>query len=88
MKYQEIEKNYKVLANRRRIAIIHFLYKKNRARVSDISEDIKLSFKSTSRHLQVLKAIGMIDSEQMGLEQYYYLTDRNNLFIKHLLVFI
>ncbi|MEK7182275.1 MAG: winged helix-turn-helix domain-containing protein [Patescibacteria group bacterium] len=88
MKYQEIEKNYKVLANRRRVAIIHFLYKENRARVNDISENIKLSFKSTSRHLQVLKAIGMVDSEQMGLEQYYYLTDRNNLFIKHLLVFI
>lgn len=88
MKYQEVEKNYKALANRRRIAIIHFLYKENKARVNDISENIKLSFKSTSRHLQVLKAIGMIDSEQVGLEQYYYLTDKNNFFIKHLLSFL
>ncbi|MBU3968718.1 winged helix-turn-helix domain-containing protein [Patescibacteria group bacterium] len=88
MKYQEIEKNYKALANRRRIAIIHFLCKENRVTVNNISDEINLSFKSTSRHLQVLKAIGMIDSEQVGLEQYYYLANRGNLFIKHLLAFV
>ena len=85
MKYQEIEKNYKAFANRRRIAIVHFLYKNNRATVNTISDEIKLSFKSTSRHLQVLKSVGVLDSEQIGLEQYYYLVDRGNIFIKHLL---
>ena len=69
---KELERIYKGIANRRRIAIIRIL-KAGRATVSDIAAAIKLSHKSTSRHLQVLSAAGFVSSEQTGLFVYYSL---------------
>ncbi|MFA5838601.1 MAG: helix-turn-helix transcriptional regulator [Candidatus Paceibacterota bacterium] len=83
MKYQEAEKMYKALANRRRLEILHYLSKETKANVTDISEKIKLSYRSTSKHLQVLKNAGFIDSDQVDFGQFYYLKDKNNSFIKH-----
>ncbi|MBU3968724.1 ArsR family transcriptional regulator [Patescibacteria group bacterium] len=85
MKYQDAEKMYKALANKRRLEILHYLSKETKANVIDISEKIKLSYRSTSKHLQILKNAGFIDSDQIDFGQFYYLKDKNNSFVKHFL---
>ena len=63
----------KALANKRRLAILRYLKGRKEATVGDIAEEIKLSFKSTSRHLSVLFSSDILEREQKGLEVYYRL---------------
>lgn len=72
---KELEKNLKALANARRLAIIRYLLRKKKATVGDIAEEIKLSFKSTSRHLAVLSGAGILAREQVGLEVFNSLSE-------------
>lgn len=72
---RETERILKALANRRRLSILKFLQRKGRARVGSIAEEIKLSFKATSKHLGVLSATSMVESEQFGLSVDYYLKE-------------
>jgi|SRR3989338_6952618 len=58
---KDLEKILKVLASRRRLAILQYLKKSKEANVGDIAEEIKLSFKATSKHLAVLSAVDIIE---------------------------
>lgn len=69
--YKELERQLKALANSRRLAIIKFLLKNKKAKVGEVADAIKLSFKSTSRHLVLLANAGIIDSEKRSLEVHY-----------------
>lgn len=73
MKDRELESSLKALANRRRLAIVRFIKRKKEASVGDIADEIKLSFKSTSRHLSVLFSAGLLDREQRSLQVFYKL---------------
>jgi DNA-binding transcriptional ArsR family regulator len=70
-KEKELERVLKALANRRRVAIVRYLKARTEASVGDIAEEIRLSFKSTSRHLSVLMGAGIFDREQRGLNMFY-----------------
>jgi len=70
---KKLERLLKALANRRRIEILRYLSKHERATVGVVSEYIKLSFKSTSKHLNLLKSVEAIESEQVGLSVHYSL---------------
>lgn len=74
MSEKELERIMKAFANRRRLAILRFIKKVNRASVGDIAEEIKLSFKATSKHLSVLSSAGIVDREQKSLQMFYYLS--------------
>ncbi|MBX4191455.1 MAG: metalloregulator ArsR/SmtB family transcription factor [Candidatus Doudnabacteria bacterium] len=84
MEMNDFEKIYKALANRRRLVILKFIHKQREASVGEISEHIRLSFKSTSRHIAVLRTANIIDKEQRGLEAYYHIEDQHPI-IKHFL---
>ncbi len=71
MKEAEVERLLKALANRRRLAILNLLRKRKEANVSDISESIRLSFTSTSKHLTMLERAGFVEKEQRSLLVYY-----------------
>ena len=71
MNNRELEKMFKAFANRRRVAILRLLIKRKRLTVGNIAEGIRLSYKSTSKHLGVLYAAGVLDREQRGLEMCY-----------------
>ncbi|MDO8561772.1 MAG: metalloregulator ArsR/SmtB family transcription factor [bacterium] len=73
MKDKELEMSLKALANRRRLAMIRFIKKNKEASVGDIANDIKLSFKSTSRHLSVMFSAGLLEREQRSLHVFYKL---------------
>ena len=68
-----MEFNLKALANRRRLAIITFVKIKREVTVGEIAEEIKLSFRSTSKHLGVLAAAGILEKEQRSAQVYYSL---------------
>ncbi len=71
MNTKKAEKILRALANARRIEIVKFLKRRKVAIVGEISEAIKLSFKSTSRHLTVLSSAGILDREQQSLFVHY-----------------
>ena len=71
MEHKILERELKALANKRRLAILKFLKKNKEASVGGIAQAIKLSFKSTSRHLAVLSGADILNKNQKGLEVYY-----------------
>ena len=73
MKEKEIERVLKALANKRRLAIVKYLHKRERASVGAIAEEIKLSFKSTSHHLLLLSAADLLEREQTNTTVLYRL---------------
>jgi len=79
-----LEKLLKALSNKRRLGILRFLKKKKEANVNDISEDIKLSFKSTSKHLAILYAANIVEKEQRSLEMYYRLSPELHHIVKYI----
>ncbi|OGG45222.1 hypothetical protein A2673_02405 [Candidatus Kaiserbacteria bacterium RIFCSPHIGHO2_01_FULL_50_13] len=74
MDKREIERQLKVLANHRRLAILHLLLKRKEADVTAVSETIRLSFTSTSKHLVMLERAGFIEKEQRSTNVYYRLS--------------
>lgn len=72
-KIKETERILKALANKRRIIIVQWLHKDPPMSVGDLSKKLKLSFKSTSKHLAVLRAASIIEAEQSGLVMNYRL---------------
>ena len=71
MNVVKTERQLKILANRRRLAILILLRKKKEMSVSDIAEDIRLSFTSTSKHLSMLERAGFVEKEQRSLNVFY-----------------
>ena len=72
---KRMERTLKALANRRRLAVLAFLKQRKEATVGEIAEEIRLSFKSTSRHLSVLASADIVNREQRSLEVFYSLAD-------------
>lgn len=70
------EKILKALANKRRLEIIKYIKERKEANVGDIAEHIKLSFKSTSRHLSVLLGADILEKEQRNLSVFYSLAPK------------
>ncbi len=70
---KELERQLKALANRRRLGIVKFLGKAKSASVGEIAKEIKLSFKSTSRHLAVLRSADIVSRDQASLQAIYSL---------------
>ncbi len=85
MKRNEIIKIFKALGNERRFLIVKHILAQKELTVSKISELIHLSFKSTSRHLLVLKNANLVVSRQTDLNNFYSL---NREYVKDFLKFI
>ena len=67
----DLERNLKALANKRRLAILKYLKRVGNSSVGDVASEIKLSFKATSRHLSVLANAGILEKEQEGLTMWH-----------------
>ncbi|HBV33609.1 TPA: hypothetical protein DEB72_03800, partial [Patescibacteria group bacterium] len=73
MTIKYLEKIFKSLATRKRLEIIKLLTTQGGMSVSDIANRIKLSLKSTSKHLIVLRQAGFLDREQKQYDALYSL---------------
>ncbi|MBI2476525.1 MAG: winged helix-turn-helix transcriptional regulator [Candidatus Taylorbacteria bacterium] len=82
---KELEQTLKSLANKRRLAIVQFLKKRKEASVWELAEAIKLSFRSTSRHLSVMYAAGLLEKEQRSVEMHYRLSSKRHPTLDHIL---
>ena len=71
----ELERVLKALANRRRLMILAYLKSKKDATVGDVAGVISLSFKSTSKHLTILRAANLVEKNQQSLEMHYRLAN-------------
>ncbi|MBC7836529.1 winged helix-turn-helix transcriptional regulator [Acetobacteraceae bacterium] len=81
----EFERQLKILANRRRLAILTLLKIKREGNVGDISAAIRLSFTSTSKHLTMLERAGFIEKEQRSLNVFYRLASKEHALLGHIL---
>ena len=83
---KQLEKILKGLANGRRLAIVRLLNKKEELPVSKISEEISLSFTSTSKHLNLLHKLDILDRRQENLVVYYRLSSNLPYIVKQVLL--
>ncbi len=81
----QIEKMLKAVANKRRLKILKYLDKNGLSNVGDISKFIKLSMKATSKHLQILSSVDLVEREQKALYVYYDLSTALPIFISQIL---
>lgn len=56
--------------------------------VADISAAIRLSFRSTSRHLAILRLAEILDTDQRRLQVYYRITSQLPDVVRAILKFI
>lgn len=71
MKDVELERIFKAVANRRRLALLRYIKKHKEASVGELRELIKISMAATSKHLAVLSAAGIVEREQRSLLMFY-----------------
>jgi ArsR family transcriptional regulator len=71
MKQKEWVKIFKALSNENRLKILAFLWPNKELSVADIAGRIRLSLKSTSKHLVLLKNVGFLQSEGKAKSVYY-----------------
>jgi len=88
MNEKELEKILKALANKRRIAILKYLRRADRASVGDIAREIKLSFRATSKHLSVLFSADILEKEQSGLTVCYFISKVKHPMVSKVLTII
>ena len=72
----EMEKILKAAANRRRLAILNCLRGKKELSVGTIAQQIKLSFRSTSKHLSILYISDLLEKEQRSVLMFYRLSSK------------
>ncbi len=82
---RELAMIYKSLGNIRRILILIYLLKQKELTVGQISELLKLSFKSVSKHLLILENAEIIKKRQIGLNMLYSI---NKNFPRSILFFL
>ena len=85
---KQLEKVFKGLANRRRLAIIKLLHKEKELPVAEIARRIKLSFTSTSKHLGFLRQLDILDRRQESLTVFYRLADEPPIILNQVLLTI
>jgi DNA-binding transcriptional ArsR family regulator len=81
-KLEEQEAFFKLLANKRRLAIISVLKKYDRASVGFIADKIDLSLHATSKHLQLLEVGGIVFSSEEGNFRMYHLDHQKRPYMR------
>lgn len=85
---KQLERVFKGLANRRRLAIIKLLHREKELPVAEIARRIKLSFTATSKHLGLLQRLDILDRRQQSLSVFYSLSSEPPLAFKQILLTI
>jgi ArsR family transcriptional regulator len=75
--FQEAVPIFSVLADANRQKILLELAINDRLNVSQLDERITLSRPAISHHLKALRVAGIVSSEKIGTENYYFLTLQN-----------
>ena len=82
---KELEKQYKALANGKRLAILTYLSNIKQASVGDIAREVKLTLKATSKHLGILFGVDAVEKTKQSLVVLYRIAEKPSQTIKHFL---
>lgn len=85
---RNLEKILKALANKRRLAILEHLKSNKEASVGDIARAINLSIKATSKHLNILLSLDILEKDQVSTQIFYRLSSDQKQITKYLLSLI
>lgn len=72
---RKLAKIFKALGNERRLTILKILSRRQFLSVGQIADGLKLSVRSTSKHLLILEAAGLVSRRQRRLNVFYSLPD-------------
>jgi DNA-binding transcriptional ArsR family regulator len=82
---KDLERLLKALANGRRLTLLKLLHVTKEMSVGEAARKIKLSFKSTSKHLTILASVSLLEKEQRSVTVYYRLAPDIPSFVEHIL---
>ncbi|OGI69302.1 hypothetical protein A3A09_03725 [Candidatus Nomurabacteria bacterium RIFCSPLOWO2_01_FULL_42_20] len=82
---EKLTKTLKAVANERRLAILKYLKKNQRASVDEIAKNLKFSFAAASKHLLILWRADILQREQKSFYGVYSLKGEQAPIIKDLL---
>ena len=82
--YHQLERIIKGVANHRRIEILELLKNKPELSVADISEILKVNFKTISEHIRRLAIAGFVLKRSDGNNVRHRLTERGLTVLKFL----
>jgi len=85
MRLRELEKVYRALGARKRLEILRLLSDGKERTVGDVATAIHLSFKSTSKHLVLLRQVGFLERRQFGYVGLYSLDEGLSSLLQQLL---
>ncbi len=80
-----MERLLRAFANKRRLMILGLLKERKKMSVTELAYGIKLSLRSTSRHLSVLSHADLVDREQRGLTVFYTIAPKLDKLAKDIL---
>jgi len=82
---KDIERLYKGLADESRMKILFLLDELGEACVRDIQQVLKVPQPTVSRHLGLLKRMGVVDNHRRGKWNYYYVVKKQPEVVKQLI---
>jgi len=82
---KKLEKSLKAVANQRRLSILKLLKENKEQSVSVIAFKIKLSIRSTSKHLAILFGADILDREQRNFQTFYRLLQNQEPSVKYII---
>ncbi len=66
---------FRTLSNINRLKIIDILSRRNKMNVSDIAQQLHISFNATSNHLAILKNLDVLESQGIAGHVFYSLNN-------------
>jgi len=82
--YRQLERLVKGFANHRRIEIMELLYNEPELSVAEISENLRINFKTASEHIRRLAIAGLVLKRSAGNSVRHKLTDQAKSILKFL----
>ena len=75
MRLRELEHIFRVLSGRKRLEILRLMLDGKSRAVGEVAVAVKLSLKSTSKHVILLAQVGLLDRRRGGFSVYYQLAN-------------
>lgn len=82
---KDIERLYKGLADESRMKVLFLLDELGEACVRDIQQVLKVPQPTVSRHLGLLKRMGLVDNHRRGKWNYYFVVKKQPEIVKQLI---
>lgn len=87
-KLNTLERVFKGVASKRRIAILEIIVKNSDYNLDDIAKELKTNYQTTAEHVRRLRSAGLINDSYKGRSKSYELSPFGKKVLKILLTFL